>query len=584
MIGKQRPAGARQKQSQQIQVCAIVALEHRQKHIRLIIYLGLVAATFVAYEPVRYNDFIEYDDTKYITKNPNVTGGITRDSIIWAFTKSHAANWHPLTWLSHMLDCEIYGLNPLGHHITNLLIHIANSLLLFLLLSRMTGAVWRSVFVAAAFALHPIHVESVAWVAERKDVLSGLFWMLTMLAYVRYAERPNIQRYLLVLLAFAMGLMSKPMVVTLPFVLLLLDYWPLERLLQRENSIKAVSIEQQITKVGCPRATFLHLVIEKVPLIMLSAISSVITFAIQKNAMASPQVWPLSVRIMSAAGCYLNYIVKMAYPKNLAVLYPVSGVPPIDAAALAVTGAAVLLVLFRQGRRWLVVGLLWYLGTLVPVSGIVQVGSQIMADRYTYLPSIGVFIIAAWGATELFAKLPHLKPALAAAGAAALVAMVVATRIQVGYWQDSATLFSRTLAVTENNWVIHNNYGVYLFRMGRYDEAIGHFKEAIRICPEHFSARHNLHTTLLKQKEYDEAINYITEAIRLRKDWPDMHKMYSDLGIAYEHKGDLILAEQNYKMALAIKPDYEIARNNLASVSARQDKMSGPVKTGAGNP
>jgi protein O-mannosyl-transferase len=563
-----------------------MALERRQKHIRLIIYLGLIAATFVAYEPVRHNGFVKLDDDKYVTENPNVNGGITRDSVIWAFTKSHTANWHPLTWVSHMLDCEIYGLNPLGHHITNLLIHIANSLLLFYVLRRMTGAVWRSAFVAAAFALHPIHVESVAWVAERKDVLSGLFWMLTILAYVRYAERPNIGRYLLVSAAFVMGLMSKPMVVTLPFVLLLLDWWPLDRLARRGNGITTATIEEQTTQLGCPKTTFLHLVIEKVPLIVLSAISSVITFTTQKNAMANPQVWPLSARIMSAGGCYLNYIIKMAYPKNLAVLYPPSGLPTIDAAALAVMGAAVLLVLCSQGRRWLVVGLLWYLGTFVPAIGIVQVGSQIMADRYTYLPSIGVFIIVAWGATEIFAKLPRPKPALAAAGVAAVVAMAVATRIQAGYWQNSATLFGRTIAVTKNNFLIHNNYGTYLGEQGRYDEAIEHFKEAVRIYPGYLTARQNLYLAFWKQGKFDEVITWLTEELKKRKDRPDlhdMHEIYSELGLAYEQKGDLALAEQNYRMALSIKPDYETARNNLASVMSKQGKMPAPAKTDAWN-
>jgi Tfp pilus assembly protein PilF len=563
-----------------MQVCDVMALEHRQKRIRLIIYLGLIAATLVAYEPVRHNDFVNLDDYVYVTKNPNVSGGITRDSVIWAFTKSYALNWHPLTWLSHMLDCEIYGLNPLGHHITNVLIHTANTLLLFLLLSRMTGAIWRSAFVAAAFALHPIHVESVAWVAERKDMLSGLFWMLTMLAYVRYAERPNIQRYLLVPAAFVMGLVSKPMVVTLPFVLLLLDWWPLDRLARRENDITTANLEQQTTAVGFPRATLLHLVIEKVPLIVLSAVFSVITFVVQKRggAMASSQIRPLSVRIISAAGCYLNYIVKMAYPKNLAVLYPLSGISSIDAAALTIMGAAVLLVLFRHGRRWLVVGLLWYLGTLLPVSGIVQVGSQIMADRYTYLPSIGVFIIAAWGATELFAKLPHLKPALAAAGAAALVAMVVVTRIQVSYWRDSPTLFDRTLAITKNNCVIHNAYGSYLCRQGRYDEAIEHFKEGTRMCPEYLPVRQNIYLAFLEQGKFDEVIAWLTLALKERKDWPNIHEMYNDLGMAYEQKGDLALAEMNYREALTLKPDYVPAQNGLVSVLTKQGKIRRPPK------
>jgi hypothetical protein len=278
-----------------------------------------------------------------------------------------------------MLDCEIYGLNPLGHHITNLLIHIIDTLLLFFLLSRMTNTVWRSAFVAAAFALHPIHVESVTWVAERKDVLSGLFWMLTIIAYVHYTKHANIKRYMLVLLLFVMGLMSKPMVVTLPFVLLLLDWWPMNRY---------------------RKAPARQLIAEKVPLFVLSATTSVITFAAQKltETVWSIKVWPLPTRLINALECYFNYIMKMFYPKGLAVLYPITNKPTIDAAVLAVVGIIVLLRVLGRGRPWLVVGLLWYLGTLVPVIGLVQVGIQIMADRYTYLPSIGVFIIIAWAA------------------------------------------------------------------------------------------------------------------------------------------------------------------------------------------
>jgi protein O-mannosyl-transferase len=533
------------------------------------ISMALVAAIFVAYEPVRHNDFVNYDDGTYVTKNPNVNSGITHDSVIWAFTKSHASNWHPLTWLSHMLDCEIYGLNPLGHHITNVLIHIANSLLLFYVLRRMTGAVWRSAFVAAAFALHPIHVESVAWVTERKDVLSGLFWMLTILAYVRYVERPNIGRYLLVPAAFVMGLMSKPMVVTLPFVLLLLDYWPLERLnWGRPPAEKTVPLGR--------------LLVEKVPLLLLSAISSVITFVVQTSggAVQSLKAWPLQIRIINSLGNYLNYVVKMLYPKGLAIWYAPPEKMTIDTAAIAVIGAAVLLVLWGRGRRWLVVGLLWYLGVLVPVIGLVQVGYLFMADRYTYLPSIGVFIIVAWGAAEIFAKLSLPKPLAAGAIAAAVVAMVVMTRIQVSYWWDGPTLYERSLAVSGRNTIIHYIPGMNLYKEGSPDKEPRHVEEAIRINPAWQKNR----LALLKLKKFDLVISWLNKAFQKESVWPDMHEMYDDLGMAYECKGDLILAEQNYRMALSIKPDYETARNNLASVLTKQGKMPAPAKTDAGNP
>ncbi len=554
--------------------------QFNQRQVLFFISATLIAATLIAYEPIVHNGFVNYDDTYYVTKNPNVQDGITLDSVVRAFTKMHEINWHPLTWLSHMLDCEIYGLNPLGHHITSLLIHIANSLLLFLLLFRMTGSVWKSAFVAAAFALHPIHVESVAWVSERKDILSGLFWMLTIIAYIRYARSPNIKKYLLVLLVFAMGLMSKPMVVTLPFVLLLLDWWPLDRFAQRENSAATATTERQITPIDCPKAMLPHLVVEKVPLIVLSAILSVITFVLQKQSgtMGSLKDCPLQNRIINSLGCYLSYVVKIFYPKGLAVLYPIPVKTTIDSAALAIMGVVMLLVLWGRGRRWLVVGLLYYLGTLVPVIGLVPVGFQIIADRYTYLPSIGVFIIVAWGAEEILSKTRYSKVIAAYGAAAILAAMVVATRIQVGYWHDSGTLYEKTLAVTENNFTIHYNYGVYLHEQGRYDEGIRHFKEAVRLCPELLTARQIILQALLKKNKFDEAVHSYTEALQERNDWPEMHKMYAGLGWAYEQKGDLVLAETNYNKALKFKADYEYALNRLRDVLTQQGKLNESIE------
>jgi tetratricopeptide (TPR) repeat protein len=550
-----------------------MATRLKQKHVLFLISAALTAATLVAYEPVRHNDFVRYDDPLYIAENPNVKDGIKPQSVIWAFTKSHASNWHPITWLSHMLDCQIYGLNPLGHHITNLLIHIANSILLFLLLSRMTGATWRSAFVAAAFALHPLHVESVAWAAERKDVLSGLFWMLTILAYMRYAKQPNIGRYMLVMLAFVMGLMSKPMVVTLPFVLLLLDYWPLERLTWQRNANE----EQQA--VTYRKASAGHLVTEKIPMFLLSATASVITLVTQKQAVAALENLSIPIRVINALGCYFNYVIKMIYPKDLAVLYPVPDKTSTDSALLAVMGVVLLLVLWGKGRRWLVMGLLWFLGTLVPVIGLVQVGSQIMADRYTYLPSIGVFIIIAWGAEELFTKMRYPKAIPALGAVAVIIAMVLTTRTQVGYWQDSPTLYKRAIAVTKNNFVMHTNYGEYLCEQGQYEEGIQHLREAVRINPDYLAARVNLCTTLLAQGKLNEAIACLTKALQERNDWPNTEIMLNNLGWAYEQKGDLAQAEINYRKSLAIKPDYAPSRKNLARVLTRQNKMTGPQAT-----
>ncbi len=557
-----------------------MAKQVRSKLYVFLIYLALAVSTFIAYEPVRHNDFVRYDDHIYVTENPNVTGGITRQSIIWAFTEPHAHMWHPLTTLSHILDCQLFGLNPRGHHLISVLFHTVNSLLLFWILKEMTGTIWASAFVAGVFAMHPLQVESVAWVAERKTVLSGLFWFLTMAVYVWYTKQPAIRRYILLCGTYALCIMTKPVVVTLPFVLLLLDYWPLDRV-KWGCQIENTNLSEATPNGPSPQKTAVGwLVTEKVPLFALSAVLSVVTFVAQQHGEVvwSLKAWPLPTRVINALGCYFNYIMKMLYPKGLAALYPLSDKPTIDAVVLAVVGVIVLLKVWGRGRRWLVVGLLWYLGTLVPVIGLVQVGSQIMADRYTYLPSIGIFIIIAWGTTEIFAKLPHPKPLAAAAATAVLIAMVLLTRIQVGYWRDSPTLYQRAIAVTRNNFVMHDNYGLYLFEQGRYEEATQHFKEALRICPGYPEARGNLCTTLLEQKKLDEAITCLTEALQERNDWPDMHKMYNNLGSAYAQKGNLTLAEVNYRKALALKPDYEPARNNLALVLAKQGKMPEPPK------
>ena len=538
-----------------------------KRQILFLIIAAIVAMTVLSYAPIVHNGFVNYDDNQYVFNNPNVKGGITQRSIIWAFTNLNISYWHPLTWLSHMLDCEIYGLRPLGHHITSILIHIINSVLLFLLLSKMTGTVWRSGFVAAAFALHPVHVESVAWVAERKDVLSGLFWILSMLAYVHYAERPNVRRYAIVLLTFVMGLMSKPMMVTLPFALLLLDYWPLDRFILRQDKTSSPAD----ISIICQKASLWRLLEEKVPMFVLSAALSVITFVAQKQVgvVASLEAMPLHIRAVNSLGSYYHYIMKMLCPKALAVLYPPPTQMTTDAAAMAVMGVAVLLVLWGRGRRWLVVGLLWYLGTLVPVIGLVQSGFQIMADRYTYIPSIGVFIIIAWGAAEIFAKLSHPKSLATAAGAGVLIVMVLMTQNQVRYWRDSATLFEHAIAVTKNNYTIHYNYGLDLLEQGQYEEALQHFKEASRICPRYLEARGNICITLLAQKKLDEAISCFSDALKERNDWPEIHMMYYNLGVAYEQKGDFAHAAINYRKALTLNPDFVLAQQGLTYLQAK---------------
>jgi len=541
--------------------------QERNKLYISLICAALVVSTFIAYEPIRHNDFVNYDDDVYVTNNPNVTGGITLNSIIWAFTKSHAENWHPITWLSHMLDCEIYGSNPLGHHITSVLIHIANTLLLFLLLSRMTGstpstssvrsgtpdggqasspqagAIWPSAFAAAVFALHPVHVESVAWVAERKDVLSGFFWMLTILAYVRYAKQPNIKKYVLVVLAFAMGLMSKPMVVTLPFVLLLLDWWPLDRLAKSGNDTAAVAKKQKKKLVTYPKVTFRYLVVEKVPLFVLSAFSCVVTFVAQQygGAVIALEKVQLDYRIANMLLSYIKYIGKTIWPSKLAVFYPhnsanLSDVKVIICALLLVL-ITVLSIYICRRRKYAAVGWLWYVGTLVPVIGLVQVGSQAMADRYMYIPMIGLTIIVGWAAKDLVDKRPGLRVVAAILAMVVLSSAVVLTRMQVRHWQNNATLFEHTLKITKNNIPAENNYGMVMLDAGRADEAIKHFNNVLRMNKNHTSAHVNL-------------------------------------GIAYGRLGRHEEEIQNFTRAIELKPDSVNALNNLAWALVTADKVS----------
>jgi len=405
----------------------------------ILIGLLLTAAVFGIFRHSIKNDFVNFDDDKYVTCNTHVQAGLTKESVSWALTSVDAKNWHPLTWLSHMLDIQVYGSNPAGHHLTNVLLHVLNTLLLFLALNRMTGHVWRGAFVAALFGVHPLHVESVAWVAERKDVLSAFFWMLTMLAYVRYVEMPKPGRYPLVLLSFALGLMAKPMLVTLPFVLLLLDYWPLDRLKLH---------------------SWWKLVVEKTPLFVFAAASSIVTYIVQSKggAIGILEHLSLGARISNAVVSYMDYIGKMFWPRNLAVFYPypVHGPPiwEIVGAGAALVCVSILVIRAGGRRPYLPVGWLWYLGTLVPVIGLVQVGRQAMADRYSYVPLIGLFIIVAWGVPDLASRKRWI---LAVAAGPALSALMLCTWFQVGVWRNNITFFEHALASTSDNYVAQNN-------------------------------------------------------------------------------------------------------------------------------
>jgi len=561
--------------------------------------LFLVIVTLAVYWQVGNHAFVNYDDNEYVTENRHVQAGLTPESITWAFTATHASNWHPLTWLSHMTDCQIYGLNPRGHHLTNVLFHILNSILLFLIFRRMTGAFWKSAFVAALFALHPLHVESVAWVAERKDVFSTFFWMLTMGSYVWYVERPGASRYLLILLFFILGLMAKPMLVTLPFVLLLLDYWPLGRFqvkkpapvqisdeeppkdtkgkkikAQRHTAKNAVQ-ENEITTSDYQWLRALPLIREKIPFFVFAATSSVVTFIAQQSggAVRSFDILPLTVRVSNAFVSYISYIVKMIWPYNLAVLYPHPNDFPIWQAA----GACLLLILIsfitiRTIRRfpYLIVGWLWYLGTLVPVIGLVQVGIQSMADRYTYIPLIGIFIIIAWGISDLAERCNYRKDLLIVTSAILLSILTVVTWFQVRHWSNSITLFKHAINVTANNYMIHNNMGTALAELGKIDAAIAHYAEALQINPGYAKAHNNLGNALDRQGRVDEAIDHYAEALRINSGYAKAHY---NLGNVLARQGRVDEAIDHYAEALRINPGYAKAHNNLGNTLARQGKL-----------
>jgi Flp pilus assembly protein TadD len=447
-----------------------------------------------------------------------------------------------------------------------------NTALLLLVLRRMTGTLWRSGFVAALFALHPLHVESVAWVAERKDLLSAFFWLLTMWAYARYAERPGLKRYLPVLLFFGLGLLAKPMVVTLPFVLLLLDFWPLGRMQFHQAGNDSRPLE--------PKVPVFRLVWEKIPLFALAAISIVVTFAAQQKggALKSLEAFPLTTRIANALISYVSYIGKMIWPHNLAVYYPYSGSVPgwqAAGAGLALICLTVLLMWTARKRPYLAVGWLWYLGTLVPVIGLVQVGSQAMADRYTYLPVVGLFIAIAWGVPSLFAGWHHRKSILAISATILLVSFTVCTWLQLRHWQNSITLFQHTVHVTTNNHFAHNNLGVALGHNGRLDEAISHYSEALRLKSDASEVHNNLANALAAQGRVDEALKHYFEALRFE---PDYDKAHNNLGNALAGKGKVEEAINHYFEAIRINPDYARAHYNLANALAAQGRVDEALK------
>jgi protein O-mannosyl-transferase len=529
-----------------------------------VVCLLLAATTLAVWWPAVRCDFLNYDDPEYFTANPQVQTGLTWTNAVWAFTTGHASNWHPLVWLSLMLDVECFGKGPFGPHFTNLLFHTANTVLLFLLLRRLTATTWRSALVGAFFTFHPVHVESVAWVSERKDVLSAFFGLLSLLCYTHYAQhRPGVEdrkskaipaldpRFLLAWFSFALGLMSKPMLVTLPLVMLLLDYWPLARV-----------------PGGPGRLTSARLVLEKAPFLVLSAVSCVVTFVVQQKggAVATLVKIPLAGRIENAFVAYARYLDKTFWPATLATPYPLPGQWPVGQVLLAVAlfaGLCGIALVLRKRFPFVFTGWFWFVIMLVPVIGLVQVGNAAMADRYTYLPLIGVFIVLVWGLGKAVAIWRLPQPVATVLALSLLLAGAWRTRIQIGYWHDSSALFTHTLAVTENNYVAENDLGTWLSKNGQVREAMDHFRRSLQIEPANADALFNLGNAYVKMGDWDEAIANYRLSLKVA---PAQADLLSNLGLALASKRQYAEAVTNFEAALKLKPDSAETHNNLAAI------------------
>jgi len=598
--------------------------------LRVGLYLALALGTFLCYWPLTHHDFIVFDDHEYILDNTHVTSGLTPAGVAWAFGTGYAANWHPITWISHMLDCSLFHLNPGGHHLTNLLFRTANVLLLFLLLRQMTGSFWRSACVSALFAWHPFHVESVAWASERKDVLSAFFFLLTLLAYVAYTQskaqtpeskvqtgcEPDGQNsgvtrhalvapksdeggsrithhasryYALTLFLFALCLMSKPMLVTLPFVLFLLDFWPLQRV-RFSSAQEGSEFDVQSSKFKVQ--SFLLLIREKIPLLALSFAASLVTFFVQRagGAVSSLQTISLRLRLENTVVAYAKYIFKTIWPVNLSSVYPYSKHLPllwIIGSALLLIGLSALFVSLFKRRGYLVVGWLWFVGMLVPTIGLVQVGPQAMADRYMYLPSIGLFILIVWGIGDLVASMdrgmsqrtslvPHTgrSTLLTLLTLATLLAFASCTRCQLSYWQNSVILFSHDIQVTKDNYVAYGVLGTAFFGEGKFEEALPYYREALRLSPKHPEANYDLGTALLKTERFDDAITCFNRALELK---PTFAHAQNNLGKALLKLGRFDEALAHLARAVALTPNDPEAHYNVGTVLVMQGHLDQAV-------
>jgi tetratricopeptide (TPR) repeat protein len=523
----------------------------------------LLLLVFSVYRPALSSGFINYDDEIYVTANPRVQAGITGDGLAWAFAQVHGEQtyWHPLTWVSHMLDCQLYGLKPWGHHLTNVLLHAVNTLLVFFVFMRMTGAFWRCAVLAALFSVHPLQVDTVAWVAERKNLLSTLFWLLTIWAYVRYGERPALGRYALVLLLFVLGLMCKPVLVTLPFVLMLLDYWPLRR-------FQPTALERQFSTLG-------RLLGEKVPLFLLAAASSVLTVMAHRSLgllEVSPGI-ALDHRIENALVSYLRYLGNTVWPTKLAIFYPYPNAWPLWEVLLSILllcAVSLAAVSLRRSRPWLLVGWLWFLGVLVPFIGLVQAGAQAMADRFMYVPLLGLLIMIVWGAFDLAIRWRgHILVLFAAAVVVIMFGATLAHR-QTGYWKNSELLFRHAVLVTENNALAHNNLGAALLSNGRPAAAAAQFQMALQTKPDNIDLLNNLACAFQKQGFANEALLHLQRALALNPSRADTH---NNLGSLWLQTGRAEEGIAQYQEALRLKPDHAQAHANLGAALLQQQRI-----------
>jgi len=527
-----------------------------ERWIVVAISLVLVALVWIVFGQTLHHDFVNYDDLEYVTKNAQVARGLTLEGIGWAFTHFHSSNWHPLTWLSHMLDCQLYGLNPWGHHLTNVLLHTANAILLFLVLRQMTESLWPSAFVAALFAIHPLRVESVAWVSERKDVLSGLFLMLTLMAYTRYTRAPNRSRYVTVAILFALGLMAKPMLVTLPILLLLLDYWPLNRL-------PSLSLADRNN-----RKRVMRLLLEKAPLFLLVLGSCVLTVLAQRQSIMPVTRISGGERLANAALSYLDYVRQMFWPKDLAVLYPwyAERLQPLNVSLgflLLVGVTAAVLALGR--RRYLLVGWFWYVVMLLPVIGILQVGNQSHADRYTYLPLIGLYLMIAGAGADLASRWRYTRIPFAALAGVVVIALTLSARTQAATWQDSESLWIHALDATTDNIIAEGNLGLALHEKGKDREALQHFENSVRINRRQPEVLASLGAFYLERRRVEDSLSHLQEALEIE---PRLEEAHYNLGNVYLALGKANEALAEYQHALEIQSDDIEPMNNMAWILA----------------